>query len=68
MDKTVARKLFITAVLAVLGVAGNTLTLPVSFGVMFIFGSTFSVVAVRRHLYPLAAPLLHRRFHRGPQE
>ncbi len=48
MNKPLLRNLFLTAILSVFGIAGNALTLPVSFGVMFIFGSIFSVIAVSR--------------------
>ncbi|MGV1099506.1 sensor histidine kinase [Thiovibrio sp. JS02] len=38
----------LAALLAVLGLAGNALALPVSFGVSFIFGSIFSILAAAR--------------------
>jgi len=40
------KKLFLVVTLSVLGFAGNTLALPISFGVSFIFGSIFSIIAL----------------------
>lgn len=40
------KKICCAALLALLGVLGNNLTLPVSFGVSFIFGSIFAILAV----------------------
>jgi PAS domain S-box-containing protein len=48
MRKPLIKSLLIAALLSLSGIAGNTLALPIAFGVMFIFGSIFSVIAVIR--------------------
>jgi PAS domain S-box-containing protein len=48
MRKPLIKSLLIAALLSLSGSAGNTLALPIAFGVMFIFGSIFSVIAVSR--------------------
>ncbi|MBV5305774.1 MAG: PAS domain-containing protein [Desulfobulbaceae bacterium] len=48
MRKPLIKSLLIAALLSLSGIAGNTLALPIAFGVMFIFGSIFSVIAVSR--------------------
>ena len=40
------RTLLVAALLAVLGYAGNYLALPIAYGVSFIFGSIFSIIAI----------------------
>lgn len=40
------KTIIIAAVLAVLGFAGNYLALPIAYGVSFIFGSIFSIIAI----------------------
>ena len=40
------KTLIIAVVLAVLGFAGNYLALPIAYGVAFIFGSIFSIIAI----------------------
>jgi two-component system, cell cycle sensor histidine kinase and response regulator CckA len=45
-NKNTGRTILAVAVLSALGVAGNWLNIPVAFGVTFIFGSIFSVLAV----------------------
>lgn len=46
VHKSLLKTVLVAAVLSALGVAGNALALPVSFGVAFIFGSIFSLLAV----------------------
>jgi PAS domain S-box-containing protein len=48
MRKPLIKSLLIAALLSLSGIAGNTLAVPIAFGVMFIFGSIFSVIAVSR--------------------
>ena len=48
MPQPLIKSLLIAIILSLLGIAGNTLALPISFGVAFIFGSIFSVIAVNR--------------------
>jgi two-component system, cell cycle sensor histidine kinase and response regulator CckA len=45
-NKSTGRTILAVAVLSALGLAGNWLSIPVAFGVSFIFGSIFSVIAV----------------------
>ena len=46
VHRSLLKTLFLAAILASLGWVGNTLSLPVAFGVAFIFGSIFSVIAL----------------------
>ena len=41
------KNITIALVLAALGFAGNYLALPIGYGVDFIFGSVFSIIAIR---------------------
>ncbi len=45
-NPTLKQKLLIALILILLGFAGNYLALPIAYGVAFIFGSIFSIIAI----------------------